>query len=66
MTGSVTALLLAGSLAMSFSGHPERNTILRNAAVDHDLARVKRRIERTLHSVTAGEAEAVARPPIAH
>jgi hypothetical protein len=51
---------------MSFSGHPERNAILQNAAVDHDLAKVKRRIERTLHSVAAGEPDASARPHIAH
>ncbi|MEK9281707.1 MULTISPECIES: hypothetical protein [unclassified Bradyrhizobium] len=68
MTTSVTALLLAGSLAMSFSGHPdpERNMILRNAAVDHDLAKVKRRIERTLNSVAAGEPDTGPRPRIAH
>jgi hypothetical protein len=42
MISSVTALLLAGSLSMSFSERPKHNAILWNAAVDHDLAKVKR------------------------
>ncbi len=53
MTILATALLLAGSLAFSSPGHfaapdVEPNPMLRNAAVDHDLAKVKRRIERAL------------------
>lgn len=58
MTIFATALLLAGSLALSFPGYVERtdvelNPMLRNAAVDHDLAKVKRRFERELHGATA-------------
>lgn len=62
MTVLATALLLAGSLASSLAfsspGHfgaadLEPNPMLRNAAVDHDLARVKRRIERALHEGAA-------------
>ncbi|MGT2504209.1 hypothetical protein ACVOMS_31995 [Bradyrhizobium guangxiense] len=55
MTIFATALLLASSLALSSPGYVERsdvelNPMLRNAAVDHDLAKVKRRFERELHS----------------
>jgi hypothetical protein len=62
MTILATALLLvgslAGSLAFSSPGHfgaadVEANPMLRNAAVDHDLARVKRRIERALREDAA-------------
>ena len=54
MTLLAAALLLASSLAMSSPGHLEANAMLRSASVDHDLAKVKRRIERTLHSQAAG------------
>jgi hypothetical protein len=54
MTIFATAVLLASSLAFSSPDHVraadvEPNPMLRSAAVDHDLAKVKRRIERTLH-----------------
>ena len=53
MTIFATALLLASSLALSspeYIGRTdvELNPMLRNAAVDHDLAKVKRRFEREL------------------
>ena len=55
MTIFATALLLASSLALSpprYVGRTdvELNPMLRNAAVDHDLAKVKRRFERELRS----------------
>jgi hypothetical protein len=58
MTIFATALLLASSLALSpprYVGRTdvELNPMLRNAAVDHDLAKVKRRFERELHGDTA-------------
>lgn len=58
MTIFATALLLASSLALSSPGYVERtdvelNPMLRDAAVDHDLAKVKRRFERELHGDTA-------------
>lgn len=58
MTILATALLLASSLALSSPGYVEQtgielNPMLRNAAVDHDLAKVKRRFERELHSDSA-------------
>lgn len=63
MTIFATALLLASSLALSSLGYVERtdvelNPMLRNAAVDHDLAKVKRRFERELHGDTADTSEA--------
>lgn len=58
MTIFATALLLASSLTLSSPGHVEQadielNPTLRNAAVDHDLAKVKRRFERELRGDTA-------------
>jgi hypothetical protein len=58
MTILATALLLASSLVFSSPGHfgaadLEPNPMLRNAAVDHDLAKVKRRIERALREDAA-------------
>jgi hypothetical protein len=55
MTIFATAVLLASSLALSSpeqvgAANVEPNPMLRYAAVDHDLAKVKRRIERALHS----------------
>jgi hypothetical protein len=55
MTILATALLLASSLVLSSPGYVEQtgielNPMLRNAAVDHDLAKVKRRFERELRS----------------
>ncbi len=63
MTIFATAVLLASSLVLSSPEHVreadvEPNPILRNAAVDHDLARVKRRIERALHSDATDTTEA--------
>jgi hypothetical protein len=40
----------------------EANPMLRSAAVDHDLAKVKRRIERALHG-EASDSAAVSSPP---
>ena len=62
-----TTLLLAGSLAPSDPGHFQINTMLRAAAVDHDLAKVKRQFERTLHDNTDStrEASTYSVPPIA-
>lgn len=57
MTILAAVLLLANSLAMSSPGHLEANAMLRNTSVDHDLAKVKRRIERTLHSQAAAGPE---------
>ena len=57
MTILATALLLASSLVMSQPDHLEGNAMLRTVSVDHDLAKVKRRIERTLHSRTAAGPE---------
>jgi len=71
MTILATAVLLAsslaGSLAFSSPDHiraadVEANPMLRSAAVDHDLAKVKRRIERALHS-EASDSAAVSSPP---
>ncbi|MET4798217.1 hypothetical protein [Bradyrhizobium sp. LB11.1] len=55
MTVLATAVLLASSLAFPSPGHVgaadvEPNLMLRYAAVDHDLVKVKRRIMRALHS----------------
>ncbi|WP_298244528.1 hypothetical protein [uncultured Bradyrhizobium sp.] len=55
MTILATALLLASSLVLSSPGYVEqsgveRNPMLRNAAVDHDLAKMRRRFERELRS----------------
>jgi len=49
MTISATTLLLAGSFVLSDPGHVQTNAMLRYAAVDHDMAKVKRQIEQTLH-----------------
>lgn len=62
MTIFATALLLVSSLALSSPGYVERtnvelNPMLRNAAVNHDLAKVKRRFERELHGDTADTSE---------
>ncbi|MGY0575688.1 hypothetical protein ACTGJ9_035485 [Bradyrhizobium sp. RDM12] len=67
MTILATALLLASSLALSSPEHAraanvEPNPMLRNAAVDHDLAKVKRRIERELH-INAANAMGAPSPP---
>lgn len=43
-----TTLLLAGSLAVSDPASLLTNSMLREAAVNHDLAKVKRQFERTL------------------
>lgn len=64
MTIFATALLLAGSLTLSSPGYVERteielNPMLRAAAVDHDLAKVKRRFERELHGDTADTSAAL-------
>ena len=48
-----TTLLLAGSFTPPDPTQLMTNTMLRDAAVSHDLARVKRQFERTLH----GDAE---------
>ncbi len=61
-----TTLLLAGSFVLSDPGHLQTNTMLRDAAVDHDLAKVKRQFERTIHG-GAGRthhASTSAAPPI--
>ncbi len=52
-----TALLLAGLPVAPSPGNLEANMMLRNAAVDHDLAKVKRRIERALQGQTAAAPE---------
>lgn len=52
-----TILLLAGLPTMSSPGHLEANLMLRTTSVDHDLAKVKRRIERALHGQTAAGPE---------
>ena len=44
-----TTLLLAGSFTPPEPPHLVTNTMLRDAAVSHDLARVTRQFERTLH-----------------
>ena len=67
MTIFATAVLLASSLAFSSPDHVraadvEPNPMLRSAAVDHDLAKVKRRIERALHSA-ASDSTAASSPP---
>jgi hypothetical protein len=69
MTTFATAVLLASSLASSSpdgarAANVEPNPMLRNSAVDHDLARVKRRIERMLHGKAADSAGTSAPPPI--
>ena len=57
MTILATAVLLASSLVLSSPRYVERtgvelNPTLRNAAVDHDLAKIRRRFERGLRSDT--------------
>ena len=66
MTILATALLLASSLTLASPGNVERtdielNPMLRNAAVDHDLAKIKRRFERELHGDTANSGAPVQR-----
>ncbi|QQO20355.1 hypothetical protein JJB98_10760 [Bradyrhizobium diazoefficiens] len=66
MTIFATALLLASSLALSSPGDigrtdVELNPTLRNAAVDHDLAKVKRRFERELQGDTTDNSAASSR-----
>ncbi|SDJ00285.1 hypothetical protein SAMN05216338_103612 [Bradyrhizobium sp. Rc2d] len=63
MTIFATTLLLASSLALSSPAHVGRtdvelNPMLRNAAVDHDLAKVKQQFERELHSDAADRSAA--------
>jgi hypothetical protein len=67
MTIFATTLLLAGSFVLSDPGHLQTNTMLRDAAVDHDMANVKRQFERTLHGNTdsSHNASLTALPPIA-
>ena len=67
MTIFATAVLLASSLASASPDHVraadvEPNPMLRYAAIDHDLAKVKRRIERALHG-EASDSAAVSSPP---
>ncbi|QAU48678.1 hypothetical protein [Bradyrhizobium guangzhouense] len=69
MTIFATAVLLASSLASSSPVHVraadvEPNPMLRYAAVDHDLAKVKRRIERELRSSTSDSTAAASLPDI--
>ncbi|MCG2645564.1 MULTISPECIES: hypothetical protein [Bradyrhizobium] len=64
---AAAAVLLASSLASPSPDHVraadvERNPMLGYAAVDHDLAKVKRRIERALHS-SASDSTAASSPP---
>lgn len=66
MTIFATALLLASSLGLSSPGYigrtdVELNPTLRNAAVDHDLAKVKRRFERELQGDTTDNSAASSR-----
>ena len=66
MTIFATALLLASSLTLASPGNVERtdielNPMLRNAAVDHDLAKIKRRFERELYGDTANSGAPVQR-----
>ncbi|MFT4115754.1 hypothetical protein [Bradyrhizobium sp.] len=64
MTIFATTLLLASSLALSSpaplgtTAGVEPNPMLRNAAVDHDLAKVKQRIEQGLREDAADAAKA--------
>ena len=43
-----TTLLLAGSFVLSNPGHFQTDAMLREVAVDHDLATVKRQYERAM------------------
>lgn len=52
-----TALLLAGLPMAPSLRNLEANMMLRNVAVDHDLARVKQRIEKSIHGQTAAGPE---------
>jgi hypothetical protein len=67
MTVFATTLLLAGSFVLSDPGHLQTNAMLRDAAVDHDLAKVKQQFERTLHgnAYSARQASTSGMPPIA-
>ena len=49
MTVLATILLLAGSFGLAGPGHFPANTMLHDAAVNHDMAKVKRQFERALH-----------------
>jgi hypothetical protein len=73
MATFATTVLLASSLASCLAlptpGHArpadiEPNLMLRNAAVDHDLAKVKHRIEKMLHGKAADSSAASALPPM--
>ncbi len=71
MTILATAVLLASSLAFSSPDYVraadvEPNPMLRSAAVDHDLAKVKRRIERALHGDASENAAASSLPDAVH
>ena len=60
-----TTLLLAGSSPAPASSHFLTNTMLRDAAVGHDMARVKRQFEQALHgnAEPARQALTLAEPP---
>ncbi|MCK1396119.1 hypothetical protein [Bradyrhizobium sp. 1] len=62
-----TTLLLAGSFVLTDPGHVQSNAMLRYASVDHDMAKVKRRIEQTLHDSAGPTRQAFTstEPPIA-
>lgn len=61
-----TTLLLAGSFVLSDPRHFQTNTMLREAAVDHDLATVKRQYERAMHGSAGSTHQTLssATPPI--
>lgn len=61
-----TALLLAGSFTPPDPAHLLTNSMLRDAAVSHDLARLQRQFERTLHGSAEPGRQALtsAEPPI--
>jgi hypothetical protein len=67
MTIFATTLLLAGSFVLADPSHLQTNSMLRDAAVDHDLAKVKRQFESALHgnADSSREAYTSALPPIA-
>ncbi|QIO98898.1 hypothetical protein [Bradyrhizobium symbiodeficiens] len=49
MSAFATSLLLAGSFVLADPAHFQTNTMLRDAAVAHDMAKVKLQFERALH-----------------
>lgn len=61
-----TTLLLAGSFTPPDPAQLGTNTMLRDAAVSHDLARVSRQFERALHGNAEPGRQALtsAEPPI--